>query len=113
MPVVLARILAVPVSVWLPATLDAGYRADNIFALPDAAFSPVPPVAAVAPTRLAAPALTAGFFFGSGVITVAPPTGFARDEFAQGVLDLVVAAGYLGAAALLVARGPMRSASTA
>lgn len=112
MPVLPARIVAVPVSLWLLAVLavDADYRADNIFALPDAAFSLVLLISAVLPARLAVPGLTAGFFFGSGVVTVAAVDRFARDEPAQAILDLVVAAVYLGVAAWLVARVSPRAA---
>lgn len=112
MPVLPARIIAVPVSLWLLAALavDADYRADNIFALPDAAFSLVLLISAVLPARLAVPGLTAGFFFGSGVVTVAAVDRFTRDEPAQGILDLVIAAIYLGIAARLLTRAPARAA---
>ncbi|MEU2174974.1 MULTISPECIES: hypothetical protein [Nocardia] len=67
------RVIAVPVSVWLIAALafNADYRADNIFALPDAAFSLLLLIAAALPTRPAVPTLITGFLFGAGVITVA------------------------------------------
>ncbi|BCK55227.1 hypothetical protein [Nocardia wallacei] len=113
MPVLPARIIAVPVSLWLLVALafDADYRADNIFALPDAAFSLVLLISAALPARLAVPGLTAGFFFGSGVVTVAAVDRFARAEPAQAILDLVVAAIYLGVAAGLVTRAPARASA--
>ncbi|NEW34399.1 hypothetical protein GV791_17805 [Nocardia cyriacigeorgica] len=113
MPTIMfARIAAVPVSAWLiiQLTFDAGYRADNIFAAPDFAFSLVLLIAAFLPTRIAVPALTAGFFFGSGVITVAALDRFDRAQVGAGVLDLVIAAIYLVCAGLLVSRVPRRMA---
>ncbi|MBF6090096.1 hypothetical protein [Nocardia cyriacigeorgica] len=108
--IVFARIAAVPVSAWLivQLTVDAGYRADNIFAAPDVAFSTVLLIAAFLPTRSAVPVLTAGFFFGSGVITVAALDRFHREQAGAGVLDLVIAAVYLTCAVLLSARALRR-----
>ncbi|MBF6101479.1 hypothetical protein [Nocardia cyriacigeorgica] len=108
--IVFARIAAVPVSAWLIAqlTVDAGYRAGNIFAAPDLAFSTVLLIAALLPTRSAVPVLTAGFFFGSGVITVAALDRFHREQIGAGVLDLVIAAIYLTCAVLLSARALRR-----
>ncbi|MBF6299539.1 hypothetical protein IU459_18615 [Nocardia amamiensis] len=101
-----ARVCAIPVSLWLITALivDADYRADNIFAAPDFTFSLVLLIAAFLPWRLAAPALTAGYFFGSGVITVAALDRFDHGESAQGTLDLIIAAVYLTVALLLVLR---------
>ncbi|NEW26865.1 hypothetical protein [Nocardia cyriacigeorgica] len=107
MPTIMfARIAAVPVSAWLIAqlTFDTTYRTDNIFAAPDFVFSLVLLIAAFLPARIALPALTAGFFFGSGVITVAALDRFHRAQFGAGILDLVIAAIYLTCAAFLVAR---------
>ncbi|WP_159843829.1 hypothetical protein [Nocardia sp. CY41] len=106
MPILLARVIAVPVSLWLIAALavNADYRADNIFALPDAAFSLLLLIAAALPTRPAVPALITGFLFGAGVITVAALDRFDRTDTPQGILNLVVAAVYLTCAVLLMRR---------
>ncbi|MEU2030822.1 hypothetical protein [Nocardia amamiensis] len=101
-----ARVCAIPVSLWLITALivDADYRADNIFAAPDFTFSLVLMIAAFLPWRSAAPALTAGYFFGSGVITVAALNRFDHGESAQGTVNLIIAAVYLTVALLLVLR---------
>lgn len=106
--ITIARIAAIPVSVWLIAalTLDAEYRTDNIFAVPDFAFSLVLVVAAFLPRRIAEPTLTAGFFFGSGVITIAALERLDQGQVGQAVLNLVIVAVYSTLALLLVtARG--------
>ncbi|WP_157172211.1 hypothetical protein [Nocardia pneumoniae] len=107
-----ARVCAIPVSVWLIIALivDADYRADNIFAAPDFTFSLVLLIAAFLPWRFAIPALTAGYFFGSGVITVAALNRFDHGESGQGILDLIIAAVYLTVASLLVLRVERASA---
>ncbi|MGK8486575.1 hypothetical protein [Nocardia asiatica] len=106
MPILLARVIAVPVSLWLIAVLafNPDYRADNIFALPDAAFSLLLLIAAALPARAALPALIAGFLFGAGVITVAALDRFDRDNTPQGILNLVIAAIYVLSAVLLMRR---------
>ncbi|WP_330232261.1 hypothetical protein OHA40_07055 [Nocardia sp. NBC_00508] len=101
-----ARVCAIPISLWLitALTADADYRANNIFAAPDFTFSLVLLIAAFLPWRLASPALTAGFFFGSGVITVAAINRFDHGEATQGITNLIIAAVYLTVALLLVLR---------
>ncbi|WP_454198280.1 hypothetical protein [Nocardia sp. Marseille-Q1738] len=101
-----ARVCAIPVSLWLITALivDADYRADNIFAAPDFTFSLVLLIAALLPWRFAIPALTAGYFFGSGVITVAAFNRFDRGESSQATINLIIAAVYLTVALLLVLR---------
>lgn len=104
MPLItIARITAVPVSVWLitALTFNADYRTDNIFAVPDFAFSLLLLVAAVLPRRFAVPALITGFYFGSGVITIAALERFDLGQPAQGTLNLVIVAAYLTVAVLL------------
>lgn len=98
-----ARVLALPVSlilVWWLAT-DADYRSDNIFALPDLAFSLLLIVAAFLPRRAAVPLLTVGFYFGSGVITVAAFERLAQSETGPGTLNFAIAAIYLAMALIL------------
>ncbi|MEU4837241.1 hypothetical protein [Nocardia testacea] len=104
--VTLARIAAVPVSSWLIAmlTFDADYRADNMFAVPDTAFSLLLLVAAVLPVRIAVPALTVGYLFGSGVITIAALDRFEQGQSGQGGLNLAIAGAYLVLALLLILR---------
>ncbi|NNH70004.1 hypothetical protein HLB23_09030 [Nocardia uniformis] len=107
-----ARIAAIPVSVWLIAalTFNADYRMDNIFAVPDFSFSLVLLVAAFLPRRFAEPALMAGFYFGSGVITIAALNRLDQGETGQTVLNLAIAATYLALAlSLTVASGRMRT----
>ncbi|MEV6324991.1 hypothetical protein AB0M45_28000 [Nocardia sp. NPDC051787] len=101
-----ARVCAIPVSLWLITALilNADYRADNIFAAPDFTFSLVLLIAAFLPWRFAIPALTAGYFFGSGVITVAALDRFDHGESPQGTINLIIAAVYLTVALLLVLR---------
>ncbi|PXX70846.1 hypothetical protein DFR70_101267 [Nocardia tenerifensis] len=101
-----ARIAAVPVSVWLIAALifNAAYRTDNIFAGPDFAFSLVLLVAAFLPRRIAEPALTAGFYFGAGVITIAALNRLDQGETGQSALNLAIAAAYLSLALVLTLR---------
>ncbi|MFC4375171.1 hypothetical protein ACFO5K_13810 [Nocardia halotolerans] len=111
--IVIARIAAIPVSVWLIAalTFNAEYRTDNIFAVPDFAFSLVLVVAAFLPRRIAEPALTAGFFFGSGVITIAALERLDHGQSGQAVLNLVIAAVYSALALLLVTARSGRATS--
>lgn len=101
--VLLARIAALPVSLvliwWL--AFDADYRADNIFALPDLAFSILLVVAAFLPRRAAVPLLAVGFYFGSGVITVAAFERLAQGETGPGTLNFAIVAVYLAMALLL------------
>ncbi|WP_159930205.1 MULTISPECIES: hypothetical protein [Nocardia] len=101
-----ARACAIPVSLWLPATLilDPGYRANNIFAAPDFGFSLVLLIAAFLPRRTALPSLMAGYFFGSGVITIAALDRFYRSESVRGIVDSIIAATYLSVALLLFHR---------
>ncbi|WP_030158168.1 hypothetical protein [Glycomyces sp. NRRL B-16210] len=101
--VLFARILALPVSlvlIWWLAS-DADYRSDNIFALPDLAFSLLLVVAAFLPRRAAVPLLTVGFYFGSGVITVAAFERLAGGDTGPGVLNFAIAALYLATALVL------------
>ncbi|MFC4123990.1 hypothetical protein [Nocardia rhizosphaerae] len=102
-PLTIARILAVPVSAWLIIALivNADYRADNIFAVPDFTFSLLLLIAAFLPRRLATPSLLAGFYFGSGVITIAALDRFDHGQAPQGILNLIIAAAYLATALLL------------
>ncbi|MGK8523857.1 hypothetical protein ACRS6B_20970 [Nocardia asteroides] len=102
----IARACAVPVSLWLMAALafDPGYRADNIFAVPDFTFSLLLLIAAFLPWRIALPSLTAGYFFGSGVITIAAFDRFHEGQPIQGAIDSVIAAIYLSVASLLILR---------
>jgi uncharacterized BrkB/YihY/UPF0761 family membrane protein len=104
--ITLARIAAVPVSSWLilMLTFDPGYRADNMFAVPDAAFSLLLLVGAVLPTHTAVPALIVGYLFGSGVITIAALDRFQQGQTGQGVLNLAIVAMYLAVALLLIVR---------
>ncbi|WP_280397835.1 hypothetical protein [Nocardia carnea] len=104
--ITVARIAAVPVSSWLiiMLTIDADYRADNMFAVPDAAFSLLLLVGAALPVRIAAPALTVGYLFGSGVITIAALDRFEQSQTSQGVLNLAIAGAYLVLALLLILR---------
>ncbi|UAK30849.1 hypothetical protein K8O92_23605 [Nocardia asteroides] len=101
-----ARACAIPVSLWLLATLilDPGYRANNIFAAPDFGFSLVLLIAAFLPRRTALPSLMAGYFFGSGVITIAALDRFYRSESVRGIVDSIIAATYLSVALLLFHR---------
>ncbi|RBO90192.1 hypothetical protein [Nocardia puris] len=102
----MARIAAVPVSLWLLIALIANpeYRTHNIFTVPDFGFSLYLLAVAALPTRIAAPALTAGFCFGAGVITVAAIDRFDRGDTAQGALNLLIVAAYLVVATLLLRR---------
>ncbi|WP_416565402.1 hypothetical protein [Nocardia testacea] len=104
--IAIARIAAVPVSSWLITMLafDADYRADNIFAVPDAVFSLLLLVGAVLPARTAVPALTVGYLFGSGVITIAALDRLQQGETGLGLLDFAIAGLYLAVAFLLITR---------
>ncbi|WP_280396685.1 hypothetical protein [Nocardia carnea] len=106
MPVVFARVAAVPVSLWLIVLLiaDPAYRADNIYAVPDFTFSLLLLTAAFLPTRIAVPAMITGFLFGAGVITIAALDRFDQGQTPQGILNLAIVALYLATAALLIRR---------
>ncbi|WP_040836378.1 hypothetical protein [Nocardia brevicatena] len=106
MSLIAARIVAVPVSVWLVGApiFDADYRADSIFAAPDLVFSLVLLVGAALPTATSVPVLITGFLFGSGVVTIAALERLDHNETPQAILDFVVAAVYLVTAVTLIHR---------
>ncbi|MBF6232977.1 hypothetical protein [Nocardia farcinica] len=105
-PITIARIAAVPVSSWLiiMLTFDADYRTDNMFAVPDAAFSLLLLIGAALPARTAVPTLTVGYLFGAGVITIAALDRFQHGQSAQGVVDVVIVGVYLAVALGLITR---------
>ncbi|MGI5219168.1 hypothetical protein [Nocardia sp. CA-290969] len=56
------------------------------------------------PIRIAVPALTVGYLFGSGVITIAALDRFEQGQTGQGMLNLAIAGAYLILALLLILR---------
>lgn len=106
MPPIVARLIAVPVSLWLVAALifNADYRADNIFAVPDLVFSLVLLVGAALPAAAAGPVLITGFLFGSGVITIAALERLQQNETPRAILNFAIVAVYLITAVALIQR---------
>lgn len=101
--VLAARLLALPVSLFLiwRLTFDADYRSDNIFAVPDYAFSVLLVVAAFLPKRAAVPLLAIGFYFGSGVVTAAAFGRLAAAETGNAVVNFAVVVVYMAVALML------------
>lgn len=101
------RFVAVAVAVPTLAVLflDEGFRADNLFLVPDLALCAMLVVGAVLPRRYAIAVLPLGFGFGAGVITTAVFSYVSRGAPLEGIRTMVVAAVCLVMAALLAARG--------
>ncbi|WP_039823512.1 hypothetical protein [Nocardia testacea] len=59
---------------------------------------------AVLPARTAVPALTVGYLFGSGVITIAALDRLQQGETGLGLLDFAIAGIYPAVAFLLITR---------
>ncbi|TKG71730.1 MULTISPECIES: hypothetical protein [Prauserella] len=101
-----ARIVAVAVSVptFGVLFLNDGFRADNLFLVPDLVLCALLLVGAVLPTRTAQPVLTFGFGFAAGVITTAVFSYVARGALDEGLPTVVVACACVVMATLLARR---------
>ncbi|THV39686.1 hypothetical protein [Glycomyces buryatensis] len=94
MRLLISRIVAVAVCAPLAAQLafDADYRADNIFAIPDAIGCAVLLVSAVLPAKRAEVGLTAGLGYMGGVVMVAAFGRIDSGDTFNAVLNFVIAA---------------------